>query len=131
MAKINRLMTNICSTNLPESRAFYVKLFDFDVNYDSDWFVHLISKDKQLELGIIDKNNEIVPAEFQTNPNGFYLTFVVDNVDAIYEIAKAENFNILSEPTDTFYGQRRLLIKDPNGALVDVSAPIPDFEFSM
>ena len=122
-------MTNICSAKLPESRIFYVKLFDFEVNYDSDWFVHLISKDKQLELGIIDKNHEIVPTEFKTKPNGFYLTFVVDNVDVIYEIAKAENFNILSEPTDTFYGQRRLLIKDPNGALVDVSAPIPDFEF--
>jgi predicted enzyme related to lactoylglutathione lyase len=122
-------MTNICSTKLSESRDFYTKLFDFNINYDSEWFVHLISKDKQLELGIIDKNNELVPAEFQINPNGFYITFVVDNTDEVYKIAKAEKFEILSEPMDTFYGQRRLLIKDPNGALVDVSSPIPNFEF--
>lgn len=122
-------MTNICSTKLSESRDFYVKLFDFNIDYDSEWFVHLISKDKQLELGIIDRNNETVPAEFQMNPNGFYITFVVDNADEVYETAKAEKFVILSEPTNTFYGQRRLLIKDPNGALVDVSSPIPNFEF--
>ncbi|WP_456462800.1 VOC family protein [Reichenbachiella sp.] len=129
MKIINRLMTNICSTKLVESRDFYVKLFDFNIDYDSDWFVHLISKDKQLELGIIDQKNEIVPVEFQTNPKGFYITFVVDNADEVYEIAKAENFEILNEPSDTFYGQRRLLIKDPNGMLVDVSSPIPNFNF--
>ena len=129
MKKINRLMTNICSTNLAESRDFYVKLFDFNVDYDSEWFVHLISKDKQLELGIIDRNSELVPAEFKNNPNGFYITFVVDNTDEVFEIANAAQFEILSEPTDTFYGQRRLLLKDPNGALVDVSSPIPNFKF--
>jgi len=122
-------MTNICSDNLSDSRDFYTKLFDFNVDYDSDWFVHLISKDKQLELGIIARKNEIVPVEFQTKPNGFYITFVVDNADDVYEIAKSERFEIMSEPTDTFYGQRRLLLKDPNGTLVDVSSPIPDFEF--
>ena len=127
MKTINRLMTNICSARLAESRDFYVKLFAFNIDYDSDWFVHLISKNKQLELGIIDQKSELVPAEFQTSPTGFYITFVVDDADEVYEIAKAENFNILSEPCDTFYGQRRLLIKDPNGMLVDVSSPIPNF----
>ena len=79
MKTINRIMTNICSDNLAESRDFYTLLFDFDVDYDSDWFVHLISKDKKLELGIIDRKNEIVPKDFQNNPQGFYVTFVVDN----------------------------------------------------
>lgn len=122
-------MTNICSDNLMESRNFYTKLFDFNVDYDSDWFVHLISKDKKLELGIIDRTNEIVPKDFQNNPQGFYVTFVVDNTDEIFQIAEAEKFEIISKPTDTFYGQRRLLLKDPNGTLVDVSSPIEGFEF--
>ncbi len=108
MNKINRIMTNICSDNLEQSRHFYIKLFDFNIDYDSDWFVHLVSKDKKLELGIIDRTNEIVPKEFQNNPQGF---------------------EIISEPTDTFYGQRRLLLKDPNGTLVDISSPIKNFEF--
>ncbi len=126
---MNRIMTNICSDNLTKSRNFYTKLFHFDVNYDSDWFVHLISKNKKLELGIISRTNDIVPKEFQKNPQGFYVTFVVDNVDEIFETAISEKFEIISEPTDTFYGQRRLLLKDPNGALVDISSPIKDFKF--
>ncbi len=128
MKTINRMMTNICSDNLAESKVFYTKLFDFNINYDSDWFVSLISKDKQLELGIIQRTNEIVPDGFQNNPQGFYMSLVVDNADEVFAIAKMEGFEILSEPTDTFYGQRRLLLKDPNGALIDVSSPIGNFK---
>ncbi|WP_291784227.1 VOC family protein [Cecembia sp.] len=122
------MMTNICSDKLPESRDYYTKLFDFNVDYDSDWFVHLISKDKQLELGIISRTSEIIPDEIKGIPQGFYVTFVVENADDIFEIAKNEGFDIIREPSDTFYGQRRLLLKDPNGVTVDVSSPIPEFE---
>ena len=121
-------MTNICSNQLQESKNFYTKLFDFNVDYDSDWFIHLISNDKQLELGIIDSSNDIVPKNTGNQPEGFYITFVVDNVDEIFQVAKNEKFEIMQEPEDTFYGQRRLLLKDPNGAMVDISSPIPGFD---
>ena len=122
-------MTNICSDKLPESKDFYIKLFDFQVNFDSDWFVHLVSKDKQLELGIVERTNQIIPKDYQTPPQGFYVTFVVNNADDVFKIAVKENFEIIEEPTNTSYGQRRLLLKDPNGMLVDVSSPIKNFEF--
>lgn len=122
-------MINICSDDLSQSKDFYTKLFDFHIEYDSDWFVHLISKDKQLELGIIDRTHQLVPKEYQHFPQGFYITFVVDHADDIYEIAKEENVEIVEKPKDTFYGQRRLLLKDPNGTLVDISSPIPNAEF--
>lgn len=122
-------MTNICSDDLVRSRDFYTKLFDFDVNFDSDWFVHLVSKDKKLELGIIHRTNDMVPKGFQNSPQGFYITFVVEDVEEQFKIASSESFEIVSEPSDTFYGQRRLLLKDPDGTLVDISAPIQGFEF--
>ncbi len=128
MKTINRLMINICSDNLAKSRDFYTKLFDFNVDYDSDWFIHLISRDKQLELGIVSRTSEIVPDAFKHDPKGFYVTFVVNNADEVFEIAKKERLEVISEPLDTFYGQRRLLLKDPNGTLVDVSSPIPNLE---
>lgn len=126
--KINRLLTNICSDNLTASKNFYTKLFNFKVDYDSDWFVHLISKNKNLELGLIDRTSEIVPNAYRSAPNGFYITFVVDNADELFETAKSAGFEILEEPSATFYGQRRLLLQDPDGTLVDVSSPIPAFE---
>jgi len=127
MSTISRMMTNICSEQLAESKAFYTKLLNLKVSYDSEWFVQLTSQDSKFELGIIDRTNDMVPRDFQNYPQGFYLTFVVDDVDAVFEIAQAERMEIVSEPTDTFYGQRRLLLKDPNGTLVDISAPIKNF----
>ena len=129
MQTINRLLTNICSDNLTNSKDFYTTLFDFNVEFDSDWFIQLRSSDKQLELGIIDRTNEMVPTDFQNPPQGFYLTFVVDDADETFRLAQSKEFEIVNPPTDTFYGQRRLLLKDPDGTLIDVSSPIENFEF--
>ncbi len=122
--KINRMMINICSEHLGESRDFYTQLFDFTIDYDSDWFVHLISKDKKLELGIIDTNSEIVPNGVGKLPKGTYITFVIDDVDEIFTIAKSSNYEIVQDPENTFYGQRRMLLKDPNSYIIDISSPI-------
>ena len=129
MKTIQRMITNICSDNLAKSKAFYTSLFNFKLVYDSDWFVHLVSTEGGLELGIIDRTNAIVPKDTQVHPQGFYISFVVDSADELFKLAQSKNYTIHSEPTDTFYGQRRLLLKDPDGTLVDVSSPIPDFKF--
>jgi predicted enzyme related to lactoylglutathione lyase len=121
---INRMMTNICSEKLSESRDFYARLFDFTIDYDSDWFVHLISKNKQLELGIIDINSEVVPKDIRKKPAGTYITFVVDHVDEVFKVAKLNAYEIVQAPENTFYGQRRMLLKDPNNYIIDVSSPL-------
>ncbi|MEM8568402.1 MAG: VOC family protein [Bacteroidota bacterium] len=129
MKPVDRMMTNICSDRLEESKVFYTKLFDFKVDFESDWFIHLISEHKHFELGIIQKTNEIVPEEAQVNPAGFYITFVVDQVDDLYELAQKEEMEVITPPKNTFYGQRRIVLKDPDGVFVDISSPIPDFKF--
>jgi catechol 2,3-dioxygenase-like lactoylglutathione lyase family enzyme len=121
--KINRILTNLCSQNLDESTEFYTSLFEFKVDYDSDWFVHLISEGRELEIGIIQSNHDLVPEEFRGKPSGMYITFVVDDAMAIYEKAKDLGIDIVKEPELTFYGQKRVLLKDPAGVLVDVSSP--------
>jgi len=126
MHTINRMMTNICSDHLEASKLFYTTLFEFTVDYDSDWFVHLISKGRELELGIIDRTNEIVPEISRNRSDGVYLTFVVDSVDKVFKTASSNEFEVIQEPHDTFYGQRRMLLQDPNGVVVDVSSPIAE-----
>lgn len=122
-------MTSICCEKLEESKVFYTTLFDLTIDYDSEWFIHLESPDKSFELGLFNPKSEMTPPEFQTRPNGFLLTFVVDSADDVFEIAKKEKFKIVDKPSDTPYGQRRLLLEDPNGALVDVSSLMPNFEY--
>jgi catechol 2,3-dioxygenase-like lactoylglutathione lyase family enzyme len=119
-----RILTNICSDNLRQSRDFYVSLLGFEVNYDSDWYVQLrCPTNAELEFGIIARKNELVPIEFQNAPTGMYVTFVVPDVDAVYSKAKSLGLKIIQEPQNEFYGQRRFLTVDPNGCLIDICTP--------
>lgn len=118
----SRLLTNLCADDLIASRDFYVELLGCTVKYDSDWYVQLGSG--QLELGIIRRDHELVPSAFQTQPTGMYITFVVPDVDATYEKARAMQLEILQTPRDEFYGQRRFLTRDPSGCLIDICSPI-------
>ena len=124
-----RILTNICSDRLSESRDFYVALLGFEVNYDSDWYVQLRCPiNHELEFGIIARTNELVPANFQRAPTGMYVTFVVPDVDAVYSNAKALGLDIVQEPKNEFYGQRRFLTVDPNGCLIDICSPWSESE---
>lgn len=124
-----RILTNICSDRLGESRDFYVALLGFEVNYDSDWYVQLrCPTNHELEFGIIARTSELVPASFQNAPTGMYVTFVVPDVDAVYFKAKALGLVIAQEPKNEFYGQRRFLTVDPNGCLIDICSPWSESE---
>lgn len=119
-----RILTNICSDDLQKSRDFYVDLLGFDVKYDSDWYVQLCSPDNsEIEYGIIKRDHELVPAQYQYSPTGMYVTFVVAEVDATYQKAVAMGLQIIQEPRNEFYGQRRFLTQDPNGCLIDICSP--------
>lgn len=125
----SRILTNICSDRLAESRDFYVTLLGFEVNYDSDWYVQLRSPStKELEFGIILRSHNLVPKEYQTTPSGMYITFVVPDVDLVYASAVAMGLRIVQELRNEFYGQRRFLTVDPNGCLIDICSPYTEAE---
>lgn len=120
----NRILTNICSDRLTESRDFYVALLDCEVKYESDWYIQLCSPShKELEFGIILRTHDLVPKTYQTAPSGMYVTFVVPDVDLVYQKALAMGFCVVQEPRNEFYGQRRFLIVDPNDCLIDICSP--------
>jgi len=119
-----RILTNICSDDLQKSKEFYVNLLGLQVKYDSHWYVQLCSPhDSETEYGIIQRDHELVPKEYQNIPNGMYVTFVVENVDVVYGRAVDMGIPITQEPRNEFYGQRRFLVKDPNGCLIDICSP--------
>jgi catechol 2,3-dioxygenase-like lactoylglutathione lyase family enzyme len=125
----SRILTNICAEDLATSRDFYVRLLGFEVGYDSDWYVQLRGpKPAELEFGIIQRTHELVPKAFQTAPSGMYVTFVVPNVDELYERAQALGARLIQAPRNEFYGQRRFLVLDPAGCLIDVCSPWSDDE---
>jgi len=122
-----RIFYSIFSDDLPTSRKWYFSLFGFQSTFDSDWFVHLQSPNSALlELGILSRNHEIVPVSYRGDPMGGMLTIVVEDVDAVFDVAEAAaDVDVVEGPKNLFYGQRRMLLRDPNGLLVDVSSECP------
>jgi len=124
---VKRLLTNLCSTDLEQSKLFYTSLLNFIVNFDSDWFVQLVSSGRDLEIGIILDGHEIVPDQVKGKVNGFYLTFVVDDVDELFVKAQELNYKIIQTPKLTPYGQKRMLVEAPEGTVCDISSPAKSF----
>lgn len=121
--KIDRLLTNVCSQNLEESKLFYTSLFSFKVDYDSDWFVHLVSEGRGFELGIIAQNHHVVPDKVKGEITGVYLTFVVECADEMFKRCQELGYEVIQEPENTPYGQKRMLVVAPEGTMCDVSSP--------
>lgn len=122
---VTRTFVSILSDRLPETRDFFAELLGLAVVYDSDWFVSLQDPDDpRHELGVWRRDHALVPEPYRTAPSGTVLTFVVDDVDAVHRIAREQGREIVAPPRDTFYGQRSMLLKDPNGQLLDISTPV-------
>lgn len=122
----SRLFYTVTRDDLAGSRDWYVELFGFVVEFDSDWFVQLRSPtNESLEFGIIAQDHDIVPEAIRQSPSGGMLTIVVDDVDEIHDRVLAAGVEVLEPPRDLFYGQRRMLITDPNGLTLDVSSECP------
>ena len=121
-----RVFYSILSSDLTRSRDWYVSLLGYQVEFDSDWFVNLQDPaNPSLELGIIARDHEIVNERLRATPTGGLVTVVVDDVDRIHEVALSRDIEILEPPTNLFYGQRRMLIADPDGQILDVSSECP------
>ncbi|MEO1019072.1 MAG: VOC family protein [Pseudomonadota bacterium] len=121
---IDRFFVNILSDDLAASSRFYVETLGMKVHFESDWFIILVNEGRHpFELGILKRTSEIVPESDRQTPQGLMLTFVVEDVEQVYADAQARGLTIVEPPRNLFYGQRRLLLRDPNGVLIDVSTP--------
>jgi len=102
--------------------AFYTTHFELTEVFRSAWFVHLEGP-HGIELGILRRPTELLPASADSGPPNVMLTFVVDDVDAWVDAAQAAGVAIEQPPTNRFYGQRVALVRDPAGTWIDVSSP--------
>lgn len=122
---MNRAFSNILTTDVAATAQFYVDLLGMKRSGDFGWFTLLSHDDMPgFELGVLDQTHETIPSHVAAAPSGVILTFVVASVEKTRERAVAMQAEIIDGPRDLPYGQRRLMLRDPSGTIVDVSAPI-------
>jgi len=122
---MQRCFTNILSENVDNTAKFYELILNMKRHFDSDWFVILTHDElNNFEFGILQRQNDIVPEAIRKAPAGVIVTFVVSDCDVVYERASKLDNVIIEPPTNMPYGQRRILLRDPDGTIIDVSSKI-------
>jgi catechol 2,3-dioxygenase-like lactoylglutathione lyase family enzyme len=122
---VSKLLAAILSDRLADTKDFYISLLGFKVVFASDFFIELVSStNSAVGLGIWRRDHELVPQDFQHQPQGVVLSFAVEDADVAYVKAEQLGLKIVQSLRNESYGQRHFMTVDPNGLLLDVTSPI-------
>ncbi|MDQ3681413.1 MAG: VOC family protein [Actinomycetota bacterium] len=110
---VRRVVPDIRSERMEESRDFYTGLLGFSVAMDMGWIVTLVSPSNptaQISLFRSDASSAVHPD----------FTVEVGDVDAVHAEALRRGLRIVHPITDESWGVRRFFVVDPNGLVLNV-----------
>jgi predicted enzyme related to lactoylglutathione lyase len=110
---IRRVVPDITTQHLHESRQFYVGLLGFEVAMDMDWIVTLVSPANPTAQIILMTRDATAPVQPQ-------MSIEVADVDTVYQEAVNRGEDIVHPLTDEPWGVRRFFVRDPTGIVVNV-----------
>jgi catechol 2,3-dioxygenase-like lactoylglutathione lyase family enzyme len=114
-------------TDIAATSRFYQDHFGFEPVFASDWYMHLRADPSGQQLAIIAYDHDTIPPQGRKPTSGLILSFEV--ADAAAEAARLEAAGVpIAQPLrDEVFGQRHIIVADPNGILIDIITPIaPD-----
>jgi uncharacterized glyoxalase superfamily protein PhnB len=109
---IHRVVPNVQSAAVPESREFY-GLLGFEEVMNLGWVVTLASPSSptaQVNIIASDRTAPVTPD----------MSVEVDDVDAAYAVVRDSGAEIVHPLQDEEWGVRRFFVRDPNGRVVNV-----------
>ncbi len=119
----------VTTENLTECRDFYTELFGFEVAFEADWYIHLVT-DSGIQLGFLQPDHPSQP-EFLRGPYsgaGMVYSFEVDDVEWEFEKLEDSDVPILLPVTVEEWGQKHFMVKDPAGMVIDIVESIDPSE---
>lgn len=126
MTAVASLYPVLMTDDVPRAHAFYAELLGLADAFASDWYVSLAaSDDATVQLGIVARGHDSVPAAFRSATAGLLVTVEVEDVDAVHTRALAHELPFHVPLRDEPWGQRHFITEDPDGVLVDVVTVIP------
>ncbi|SMQ85667.1 Uncharacterized conserved protein PhnB, glyoxalase superfamily [Devosia lucknowensis] len=107
---------------------YYKDMFGFTAVFESDWYVHLRGEAEGLfEMAVMDFNHDSIPEIGRKPSSGVILSFYVEDAAAEARRLEAAGAKIAQPLRDEVFGQRHVIVEDPNGILIDVITAIePD-----
>ena len=110
---IKRVVPDIISQRMDESREFYTKFLGFEVAMDMGWVLTFVSpSNPTAQITLVQGSEKAMP-----QPN---MSIVVADVDAVHAKAVALGLPIVYPVTDEPWGVRRFFVADPNGVIINI-----------
>jgi predicted enzyme related to lactoylglutathione lyase len=111
--KIRRVVPDIESDHLQESRAFYAGFLDFEIIMDMGWVITFASRSNPTAQVIVMRSESSGVVHPQ-------MSIEVDDVDQAHAIAIKRKLKIVYPLVDEPWGVRRFFVADPNGVVINV-----------
>ena len=110
---IRRIVPDITSERMDESRKFYADFLGLNLAMDMGWILTFVSpSNPTAQITLVQAATTGTP-----NPN---LSIEVEDVDAVHARAVTQGVPIVYPLTDEPWGVRRFFVTDPNGIVVNV-----------
>ena len=116
---IRRVVPDIRSKQMDESRAFYVDFLGFNVGMDMGFITTFVSPSNptsQISVLHDDGSSALLPN----------VSIEVEDVDKVYADATDRGLEIAYPLTDEPWGVRRFFVVDPNGTVLNIMSHLPN-----
>ena len=113
--EIKRIVPNISSNSMEESRKFYSDFLGLKIVMDMEWiltFASVSNPTAQISIVKNDKPNVFV--------SDITISIEVNDIDALYKKAVALDYKIPYSITNEPWGVRRFFVKDPNNVIINI-----------
>jgi catechol 2,3-dioxygenase-like lactoylglutathione lyase family enzyme len=115
---IGRVVPDIRSKQMDESRAFYVDFLGFNVAMDMGFITTFVSPSNptsQISVLLDDGSSALLPN----------VSIEVEDIDKIYADAMGRGLEIPYPLTDEPWGVRRFFVVDPSGTVINIMSHVP------
>ena len=110
---IKRVVPDITSERMDESRKFYAEFLGMDLAMDMGWIMTFVSTaNPTAQITLLQPSTSAIP-----NPN---VSLEVEDVDAVHAKAIELGLPIVYPLTNESWGVRRFFVADPNGVIINV-----------
>lgn len=110
---VKRIKPNIQSDNFDESRAFYSDVIGLEEQGGLDWILFFGTDQREVQLSVME-----LDIKAHIHPD---VSIEVDDVDEVHARAVEAGADIVYPLTDEDWGLRRFFVRDPNGAVINVT----------
>jgi catechol 2,3-dioxygenase-like lactoylglutathione lyase family enzyme len=113
MMAVKRIKPNVLSDRFEESRAFYEGVIGLEEGQGLDWILFFGTDQREVQLSVMR-----LDIKAKVHPD---ITIEVDDIEAAHERATTADAEIVYPLTREDWGLRRFFVRDPNGAVINVT----------